>query len=378
VIVIGALAAGIWLRVRPDPEETEATESSDETATLPASVSEQFATDVPQPVVGAEVVQDTLWITVRALGQAEAISRTTLLSQVDALVEEILVAENQSVGSDELLIRLDTTQYALAAARSRAELVSAQARYQEMTLFDHEITDPAVRTERDRLSRARSGLAQAEVAVREAELNLERTVVRAPFPGRIADLAVVEGQRATPGNPLLTVVDLDPIKVEAQVLEGDIGYLREGRRATMTFAALPGETFTGRVESINPLVDPELGVSRVTVVLRNPQGRIKPGMSAQVAVEGQFYPDRIPVPRSAILERDHRPMLYVFEEGRAMWRYVTPGIGNDNLVEVVPNEETSMVEPGEIVLVDNHYYLVHNAAVQLVEPGEAQGIGGVR
>jgi len=377
IIIVGALAAGIWYRLRPEPDQTSSGEATEESVALPASASAQFATNVPQPVVGAEVVRDTLWITVTAAGQAEAVNRASVLSRVDGIIDDILVGENSSVREGGLLLQFDTTEYALAAARARADLVNAEARYLEMTFGDDEITDPQARQERDRLARARSGLAQAAVALREAEINLERTSVRAPFPGRVADLMVVEGQQAGPGTELLTVVDLDPIKVEVQVLEAEIGYLREGRRATVTFAAFSGETFSGRISTINPVVDPDTRTARVTVLLSNPQGRIKPGMYARVSLEANFFPDRILVPRTAILEKDRRTMLFVFEDGRAKWRYVTTGLENDTQMEIVPNDETSMVEPGEIVLVDNHFYIIHDAPIRLVESASEveQGAG---
>ncbi len=376
IIILGALGAGIYYRLRPEPEETTTeAESSDSDAALPASASQQFATDLPQPVVGAEVIRDTLWISVTAAGQAEAIRRAPVLSRVDGVIQEIRIDENSLVAEGDLLLQVDSTEYALAAGRARADLVTAQARFQEMTFGDDGITDPQAREERNRLARARSGLAQAEVALEEAEINLARTSVRAPFPGRVADLRVVEGQQASPGTELFTVVDLDPIKVEVQVLEAEIGYLTEGRRASVTFAAFPGETFSGRVSTINPVVDPETRTARVTVLLSNPRGRIKPGMYARVSLDATYFPDRILVPRSAILEKDRRTMLFVYEDGRAKWRYVTTGLENDTQVEIVPNEETSMVEPGEIVLVDNHYYIIHDAPVTLVDTVSASGQG---
>ncbi|MBT8397704.1 MAG: efflux RND transporter periplasmic adaptor subunit, partial [Gemmatimonadetes bacterium] len=379
VIIVGVLGGGMYYRLRSDADETDSGGSTeDAAAALPESAQQQFATDVPQPVVGAEVVQDTLWITVSAAGQAEAIRRTAINSQVDGIVKEILVRENRGVAEGGLLLQVDTTEYGLALSRARADHVSAQARYEEMIFFDDEITDPAVRAERARLSRARSGLAQAEVALEEATLNFEQTSVTAPFPGRVADLRVVEGQYVGPGTELMTVVDLDPIKVEVQVLEKEIGYLTEGRRATVTFAAFPGETFSGRVSTINPLVDPEFRTARVTLLLSNPGGRIKPGMYARVSLDAQSFPDRILVPRSAILEKDRREMLFVFEDGRAKWRYVTTGRVGDELIEILPNDETSMVEPGEIVLVDNHFYIQHDASVQLVESIEGGSLGGIR
>ncbi len=377
IIVVGSLGTGIYLRLKPEEEETESGETTADGEAVATSATQQFATDLPQPVVGAEVIRDTLWISVTAAGQAEAIRRAPVLSRLEGVVQEMGTQENQEVAEGALLLQLDTTEYALAVARAQADLVTAEARYQEMTFGSEDITDPTVREERDRTARARSGLAQAEVTLREAEIALERTSVRAPFGGRVANLRVVEGQQTSPGTELVTVVDLDPIKVEVQVLEAEIGYLQEGRRASVTFAAFPGETFTGRVSTINPVVDPDTRTARVTVLLPNPRGRIKPGMYARVSLDATYFPDRILVPRSAILEKDRRTMLFVFEEGRAKWRYVTTGLENDTQVEILPDEETSMVEPGEVVLVDNHFYIIHDAPVRLVESvAEAdQGVG---
>jgi RND family efflux transporter MFP subunit len=381
VLIVGAVAVGMRLLpsdAEGDVEAGDPSESAQEGApALPAEAAQQFATDVAQPVVGEEVVRDTLWVTVRASGQAASLQGATVYSRVDAIVRQIAVSENQAVREGDLLVAFDTTEYGLALARAQAGLVEAQARFQEMTLFDDEITDPRVREERARLARARSGLAQAEVTLREAQINMERTQVRAPFSGRVADLRVVPGQHAGAGTELMTVVSMNPIKVELNVLEQNIGYVREGRRASVTFAAFPDESFQGRVIYINPIVDSSIRTGRVTLLLDNPGGRIKPGMYADAAVEAQYFPDRILVPRAAILEKEHRTMLFVFEEGRAKWRYVTVGEGNDTQVEIVPNDETDMVEPGEIVLVNNHFYIHHDARVELVEsvPGAIGGIG---
>jgi membrane fusion protein (multidrug efflux system) len=382
ILIGGALAVGTYWRLRPDPEEgdsaaTSAGATPEGAVALPAEAAQQFSTDLPQPVVGAEVVRDTLWITVRASGQAASVQGAVVQSRVGGIIQEIAGAENMAVREGDLLVLLDTTEYALALARAQASLVETEARYQEMTLFDDEITDPRLREERARLARARSGLAGAEVTLREAQLNLEMTQVRAPFSGRVADLRVVPGQYVGSGTELLTVVSMNPIKVELNVLEQNIGYVREGRRANVTVAAFPDEVFVGRVLSINPIVNSDIRSGRVTLLLDNPQGRIKPGMYADAAVEAQFFPDRILVPRTAILEKEHRTMLFVFQDGRAKWRYVTIGEANDTHVEIVPNDETEMVEPGEIVLVNNHFYIHHDARVELVEsvPGAIGGIG---
>ena len=299
-----------------------------------------------------------------------------LTTQVEGQVLDVLVRENAVIPSGWALVQIDTTEYALELDKARSELERAEVEYQTSTLFDQEIQDSVVRAQRARISRVQSGLTGAEVDVRQAEINLDRTTVVSPFAGRVADLEVVPGQWVSSGTELLTVVDLDPIKVEVQVLEAELGVLDEGRLAHVTFAAFPGETFEGRIETINPRVDPDNRTGRVTVLLENRDGRIKPGMYAQVTIDAQAFPDRVLVPRSAVLPRDGRLIVFVFEpegsDGRAQWRYVTTGRENERFYELTHGDE-GFVEPGEIVLTDGHHYLAHDAMVRLVDDPEAEG-----
>lgn len=379
LILLGLVGGGIYWRLRPEPEGTGEAEAAEAAGAVDVASAASFSTDVPQPVAGAEVVRDTLWVSVRAAGKAEAYRRAVVKAQVEGVIQGIPVRENSSVGGGQAVLQIDTTELALAVARARSDLLNAQAEYRSMVLFDDQIEDPEVRRQREQVARAQSGLNSAEVALRQEELELQRSTVRAPFEGRIADLLVVPGQHVGAGTDLMTVVDLDPIKVEAEVLEAELGLLREGRRATVTFAGYPGETFSGTIASINPVVDWEQRTGRVTILISNPQHRIKPGMYAEVRLEAQSFPDRVLVPRAAILERGEgrrRTMLFVYEEknGRstAMWRYVTTGHENETMVEIVPSDE-GMVEPGETVLVDGHHYLAHDTPVRLVENVAAEG-----
>ncbi len=215
----------------------------------------------------------------------------------------------------------------------------------------------------------------AETRIERAEVAMELTRVAAPFAGRVANLLAVEGQFLGTGAEVLTLVQLDPIRVQAEVLEADLRYLSEGRRATVTFTAFPGESIDATVESVNPIVDVTTRSGRVTLVLPSPEGRILPGMYARASVDAQSFSDRVLVPREAVVERGtpRREVVFMASgvneqgEGMAEWRYVTTGLRNETLVEIVPAETTSMLRPGEIVLVDGHHYLAHDTPIRLVD-----------
>ncbi len=375
--VILLLGSGIYLKIRgSSASEGEGAEDGAERPEVSAAAT--FGTDVAIPVSGAEVVLDTLVISVSAAGEAAAWRTSRLLALVEGRVERLPVQENQVVRRDGLLLVVDTVDLALDVEDAKAQLATAEASFRERTLFDDQIDDPAIRAERARIARAQSGLDQADVSLRRARIRLERARVLAPFAGRVASIAVSEGHRVVVGEELLTIVDLDPIKVEVQVLEREIGFLAEGRSAQVTFAAFPGQTFLGRVRTINPVVDRASRTARVTVTIPNPDGRILPGMYARVSLEARRFPDRILVPKNAVLERDRRTMVFVYEGdargGLAKWNYVTTGLENDSLVEIVENRETEMLVAGQIVLTDGHYTLIHDARVRVTStPRRAEG-----
>ena len=380
-VIFGVIGAAVVWRWVSSSAPADAQEAAGDTTgiELPEGVvPAQFSASVAQAVAGARVVRDTLWISVNTAGQAEAYRRTTISAQVEGVIRSVPVRENQPVPAGGGLVQIDTLELALGLAQARADLLAAQTDYRQRTLFDDEIEDAAVRAERERIARSTSGLDQAEVRLRQAELQLQRARVEAPFAGRVADLRVVEGQHVTVGTELLTMVTLDPIKVEVQVLEAELGSLSEGRRAHVRFPAFPGEAFQGAIETINPVVDPVSRTGRVTVLLPNSDGRIKPGMYANISLEAEALPDRVLIPRSALIERDRRPVIFVYEEGPrgglAKWRYINPGRENETHVEVLADgPEQGFVEPGEVVLVDGHHYLAHDTPVRIVEDVAAEG-----
>lgn len=375
VLVVSLSGAGVFVLNGQKSEDPQA--SAEAGAGAPESA-DQFSTDMAVPVEGAEVVLDTLVLSVSAAGEAASVRRTVLKAQVSGQVRAVHVAENGRVAGNALLLEIDPTEYRMALEEANARLRETEARYREITLGDDRIDDARVRAARDSAARARSGLDQARVAVQRAEFNLARTRMLAPFAGSIANVKVVPGQYVTGGEELLTVQAMDPIRVEAQVLEGEIGLLAIGSIARVTFAAFPGEVFEGRVESLNPVVEQQTRTARVSVTLRNTQGRILPGMYARATLPARRFPDRVLVPREAILERERRNMVLVFRgegtTGRAEWRYVNTGLANDRQVEIVEEgTEDGMLRPGEIVLVGGHYTLIHDIPVRLVQNARAEG-----
>ncbi|MGH7471015.1 MAG: efflux RND transporter periplasmic adaptor subunit [Longimicrobiales bacterium] len=375
-LIVASAAGFIYLRRNGD--EASASETGARIDSIArgsadaASAESAFPSNVDIPVEGSPVIRDTMVISVTASGEAAAWRQAVVSALVAGELRELAARENAPVAQAAQVAVIDPAQFQLALLEAQASLRQAEATFRETTLFDDRITDPAVRAERQKAARAKSGLDGAELRVERAKLDVSRSQLRAPFGGRIASVKAVQGQWVTQGMELMTIVDISRIKVDVQVLESEVGLLSAGRTARVTFAAFPGEVFTGRIETINPIVD-KTRFAKVMVSLPNRDGRILPGMYARISLDARRLPDRIMVPRSAILERDtdRRKMLFVFEgndtRGLAKWRYVTTGAENETMVEIVENPETEMVKPGEMVLTAGHHTLTHDARIRLVQ-----------
>lgn len=371
--VVGSAVA--WRLLREEPTGTGTAAEAPSTEGVQVSSAEVFAG--AQAVSGVEVRLDTLWLQVSASGTAEAYRQATVATRRAGVVEGVLVRENQFVQAGAVLIQLDTLEAALELSEAQADLTSRQNDFEARMLAGGPIDDASIREERERNVRLQVGLVPAESRVQRAQLEMELTRVTAPFSGRIADLEAVEGQYVGTGTAVLTLVQLDPIRIQVGVLESGVVALSAGRLASVRFSALPGETFEATIESVNPLVDPETSTGRVTLVLPNPGSRILPGMYAQASLDAEALPDRILVPREAILERlsggERRPIVWAVSnlneqgEGISDWRYVTLGRMNETWAELVETDETPLLAPGEIVLVDGHHYLAHQIPIRLVE-----------
>lgn len=425
-LLLLAIAAGAWVYLFGLPGLSAEAESSASTAADTGSSSSDAPragqsggsdsgvsapTAVPVPVRTALATRADLVKKITATGTAEAERQVTITAPLGGLIEKVAVAEGDRVQEGDRLVEFETQELELDVQRAREQLVQAMAKYSEKQIF---LSRPQVESEvrvqmqeaeerllsgvisreafrnliedprfdalfetitREEVMAAQDGLQQARAAYTTAELALERARVLAPFGGQVAPnpaggeqrgtRPVVEGQRVSAGTELLTLVDADPIRVRVDVLESDSGLVRVGREARVRFAAYPTEVFTGRVETISPMVDSETKTLEVIVILPNPGLRLKPGMYARIALDTEIFDDRLLVPESAVLLRDERPMLFVVRDDRAEWIYITEGLKNEEFVEVLEG-----VEAGDEVIVSGHYSLAHDAVVRVIEEEE--------
>ena len=408
ILIIGIVCFLLWFqffRIENENNDPNNTELDAPDIGASAAIAVQAAT----------AKRDKLIMRISANGRTRAKKQLTLTSQITGIINEITVKEGQEVVSGDLLLMLDDTDYALDLREAEDQLTSATIEYglqlgiqqghessnsAENPLDIHssenklkqakkdfaanEITRPELQLVEQELVAAKifnspdkrklialnKGLSSALIKRDKANLQFERTKFLAPFSGYIGDIKVVVGMQVTPGTDCLTLVDLNKLLIDIEILESEMAMVRVGRKAEAMFTAFPGEKFPGTVISVNPLIDPEKKTRKATIQLENRDHKIIPGMYSFVKLETQIYKDRLLVPKEAIVLRDQRPVVFIARKStdgnlRAVWSYVDIGLKNEEYVEILSSRFD--LKDGEQVVVSNHYTMIHDALIRIVE-----------
>lgn len=189
-------------------------------------------------------------------------------------------------------------------------------------------------------------ISASEIARIEQSGTTRRTLtLAAPAGGVVVEKNVVQGMRIMPGMDLYKIADLSTVWVEAEIFEKDLSLTKLGQHGVVTFESYPGETFEGLVRYVYPTVDVQSRTGRVRLELKNPDGRLKPGMYASVALHLASPREAVLVPRTAVLQTGERAIVFVRgADGMLTPRKVTPGLATGSDIEVI-----SGLVAGEVV-----------------------------
>lgn len=223
-----------------------------------------------------------------------------------------------------------------ADADARAELNDARSALEDL----HSSQELRHDIEAGELRDAELSVKQAELALADAESDLEALRATAPFAGVVAAAEAVTGANISQNQVLLTLIDDSRLRLDVQIDETEINSVGEGQRVRLTFEAFPGETFRGTVETIAPVgrIESNIPIFDVTVVLKNPDGVLRPGMVAEAEIITREFPAAVTVPDSALAGRGETRTLTV----------VTPaGTTEDVPVEVIDSLGFNTVVTGD-------------------------------
>ncbi|WNG54217.1 efflux RND transporter periplasmic adaptor subunit [Archangium gephyra] len=318
-------------------------------------------------------------------GTLQARRAATMRAEVQGAVLEMLVEQGQKVKKGQLLARIEDTslQDQLIAARSAVRVARSGlrvARSEEER--NRKLADAGVITRRE-LARVELARFQAQAQLSEAEARLAlarqqvgRTRIRAPFAGVVSERLASAGDIVQPGTALYTVIDPTSLRLEASVPAAQLSVLEPGVGVDFNVAGFGDRSFEGRIEQVNPAVDPGTGQVRLYVALPNTEQVLLTGLSAEgrVAALRREVPA---VPVSAVDVRAEPPTVLRVKDGRVERVQVKLGM-TDELERLV--ELRSGVQPGDVLLRTSSGDVAEGTPVELRLPERPQesglGVGG--
>lgn len=295
--------------------------------------------------------------TVNAVGALIAEDSVVLRPEIDGRIDKLLFKEGQPVKKGAVLVRLDSAEQRARVAAAEADLKLAESRYRRS---DELAAQNFI--SRQALDEARANLDILRARLRQEQVALDKTVIRAPFDAVVGLRQVSPGAYVDKGDDLVRLDALASLKLEVPVPEVQLPLVRIGQPVTLTVDALPGQSFSGKVHAIDPVVDPVSRNVRVRARIANPKGQLRPGMFARASADLGGRTHAILLPEQVVVPRADGSYVYLAVDGKAELRKVTLGRREPGRVEIV-----SGVEAGDTVILDGQIKLRPGVPVVTLE-----------
>lgn len=310
------------------------------------------------PVETATAKQGPIEDRFAIVGSLEASESIAVVSEIDGMVDALPFKEGQKVAAGALLVRLDDEELSAEVARAEAVCAQQEATYERT----RNVVDQGAGAPQD-LDDAAADLKVAKAELKLARARLSKTRITARFPGITGTRSVSVGAFVRAGTQITTLTRIDELRVNFTVPERILPQLHRGSTVTVTTNAYPDRSLRGVIDIIDPVLDPDTRSARIVAVIKNPDGLLRPGMSADVAVVLHARENAITIPSEAVVLQSGQNMVYVIQpDSTVAPRPVTLGLRQESTVEIVEG-----LKPGERVVRAGHQKLYPGAKVSPIE-----------
>jgi RND family efflux transporter MFP subunit len=322
VLVVGALAASVALRASKRDQDR-----------IEAPVTLQFAA---ADVAFVEPRALTRWLPLS--GTLQPVDQATVKAKVSGEIRQVTVREGEAVKAGQVVVRFDTADLeakltdrigALESSRAQLGLAEKTRAQNQQLLKQNFISQNAYDSAESNLSVTQGTLKSNEAQVQLARNALRDAVAVAPLSGTVAKRHVQPGEKVSFDAPLVTIVDLTRMELQAMVPANDIPELRADMKVGLTIDGFGDRRFTGTIERINPTT--EAGTRAILVFIRipNPDAALRGGMFGTGKVTLAAGAPVPTLPAIAIRTEAGQTFVWTVESGKLGRRIVTVGRRDD-------------------------------------------------
>lgn len=244
--------------------------------------------------------------TLQAVGSLRAVQGVDVTTEVGGLVAKIDFNSGDHVKAGDLLVQLDISadKAQLQGLKAEAELAETTYKRDQGLIKKRAISQSQLDQDLSKLKSARAGVVQQQAMI-------AKKTIRAPFSGELGVRQIDLGQYVAPGTKIVTLQNLHPVYIEFSLPQQDVNDVHNGQPVTVTINAYPGVTFQGKINAIDPQVDPQTRNFKLQATIPNKDGRLRPGMFANVEVSLPTHPKYVTLPQMAISYNPYGDFVYI-------------------------------------------------------------------
>ena len=244
-------------------------------------------------------------------GDIRAEIEVKVFSKIPDRIESFFVDDGDRVQKGDPIAKVLATTIEQAVLQAEAGLTAAKAQEANMKVEYERAKrlnrENAMSTQQfdaieTQYEAASAQVTQAEAALNTAKTQLKDATVTASISGIIGKRYYEAGDMASPATPVVSIVQMNRVKIAVDATEEDLGRLAVGQKADVRVRSYPDEVFVGQVHKISPILDPTTRLAEVEVLIPNPDRKLKPGMYAEAEITTGILEDVLVVPRYSVIE----------------------------------------------------------------------------
>jgi len=298
---------------------------------------------------------------IKSNGKLAAIEKAELYFKSAGTVARVNVKNGELVRAGTELCSLHDDEFRFNLKKAEIALEKAKIDLLDALLsMGYKSINDDIPADHLNIANIRSGYDQAEIQYEEALHQLDNTVLKAPFSGKVEGVLQKAWEKADLSKPFCTLINDSRFTIDFPLLETEVHEVKTGQKVTVS-PVIGLEPAAGAVTEINPRID-ENGLVQIKAELVNPGGYIE-GMNVRVSIK-KSVPDQLVVPKQSVVLRQNREVLFRYTSGTAYWTYIEVLDENEDQYAVKAAPDASL-NPGDTVIVSDNLNLAHESEVEI-------------
>lgn len=290
-------------------------------------------------------------------GKAWSSKKAVVPFKVNGIIKELYIQNGQKVKAGDLLAVIEDFDYKTQLTIAQQGLQKAEINFKDDLLSNFSTSDSTgLSPAKIKISRIRSGLNDANTSLTVAEYNFNNTRIYAPLSGVVANLEAKQWNPDQNYKSLCTIIFDEVMEVDFPVIESEYSFISAGMPVGIIPYINDSTLISGKITQINPQVD-DNGMVKVKAGFQN-NGRLIDGMNVKVVIR-KPVPNRLVVPKEALVIRQGKDVIFVKQDSLAIWKYVTVEFENSTSLSIKEG-----LSAGDMVIISGNINLAHETTVR--------------